>query len=209
MRRHIRNKQPRVRGVFKKASLNLSVNAIVVFVLAFSMMGVGLFIVKMIREQAGKIIPETFDTTLLDKQPTSEDPIAMPDTLQLKKNKQEEVRIGFYNLENDRVVNARPVLRKCIDQNNPEDELIYDPNAATQATGKLPPLLVGIGQDVGISEAVGYKVTLKEATVTNDADSLSTGTYICEVAIWGKVGLDPSAVDRAVVTDQIYVKIVS
>ena len=44
----------------KKGSLELSVNAIVVFVLAFAMLSVGFFLVNMIRGQLQDVVPQVF-----------------------------------------------------------------------------------------------------------------------------------------------------
>ena len=60
----------------RRAALNLSVEAIIIFVLAFAMLGVGLFITDLLREGASKGIQEALGTLEdLGEKPTAQKPI--------------------------------------------------------------------------------------------------------------------------------------
>ena len=83
----------------KNASLNLSVNAIVVFVLAFSMLGVGLYVTNLIRENVGSGIISVVNIQDLKSPPSPEDPITISREVSLKKGKETKLDLGYYNKE--------------------------------------------------------------------------------------------------------------
>ncbi|MBI3031892.1 hypothetical protein HYY69_00305 [Candidatus Woesearchaeota archaeon] len=179
--------QLRIRGPFKRASLNLSVDAIVIFVLAFSMMGVGLFITKLIREKSTPLLEEAFDINLLEKQPTSQDPISIQNELTLKKGKDSTVLIGFYNVHTQSVVNVVPLISSCVD-----DE-------GGVVTGL--PVFFALPQTVEGSKAVAYKAILKEKKGTN----LAARKYICLV----EINAPTAPVTPAYASKQVYLNLIS
>lgn len=81
----------------KKGSLSLSVNAIVIFVLAFAMLGFGLFIIQKLQGQADSWTDKAFDIKDLGTQPSSSDPIVFSEQLKLTKGKKLDVILGVYN----------------------------------------------------------------------------------------------------------------
>lgn len=185
----MKSTQPRIRGPFKRASLNLSVDAIVIFVLAFSMMGVGLFITKLLREKSTPLLEEAFDISLLEKQPTSQDPISIQNELTLKKGKDSTVLIGFYNVGTQSVANVVPLISNCVDE---EGALV---------TKDQLPVFFALPQTVDGSKAVAYKAILKEKKGTN----LAARKYICLV----EINLQTSPVTPAYASKQVYLNLVS
>ncbi len=81
----------------KKGSLSLSVNAIVIFVLAFAMLGFGLFVINMLQGQIGEKVPGIFDTDAWNPPPSSQSPIEFKGSLVFQKGKTKTIGIGFYN----------------------------------------------------------------------------------------------------------------
>lgn len=179
----------RIRGPFKRASLNLSVDAIVIFVLAFSMMGVGLFITKLLRDKSTPLLDEAFDISLLEKMPTSQEPITVQNELTLKKGKQATVPIGFYNKGISELPNVKPKLIVCVS------------DAGTEVTTGLP-IIHALPQKVEGSKAVAYKAILKEAEGVN----LPAGKYICNLAM---VETMATGTDLQHESKQIYLNLVS
>ncbi|MBN2458494.1 hypothetical protein JXB31_05175 [Candidatus Woesearchaeota archaeon] len=161
----------------KKASLSLSVNAIVVFVLAFAMLGVGLFFTNMLREKisgAGDIM----DPEDLQVKPTSDRPLTIPTQVDVKKNKDKTISIGYFNRNNEGAIDAKIGILDCLDT----DGLSTDPNT---------PEIVSTAQDVSASELAVYNVIIK-------GTNLDTGTYVCTIAAYyGSDNInDPTNLDR-------------
>ncbi len=182
----MKSTQLRIRGPFKRASLNLSVDAIVIFVLAFSMMGVGLFITKLIRDKSTPLINEAFDLSLLDKQPTSEDPIAVQSALTLKKGGKETVLIGFYNKGDfGTATNILPKIVACVSENG---EIVSDADL---------PVIQALPITVEVSRSDGFTTILKE----KKESTLMALQYTCKLAI--------SDATKTFESDQITLKIVS
>lgn len=84
-------------GKNKVAGLNISVNAIVVFVLAFAMLGVGITFINMIREEMigglGDIVPEEE----LENPATAQTPLTIDSEITVGQNDEERIDVGFYN----------------------------------------------------------------------------------------------------------------
>ena len=85
----------------KKGSLSLSVNAIVIFVLAFAMLGFGLFVINMLQGEIGRVVPDILDRDSWDSPPNSENPIAFKGTFNFKPDSENTMGIGFYNRDQE------------------------------------------------------------------------------------------------------------
>ncbi|MBT4824961.1 hypothetical protein HN695_01780 [Candidatus Woesearchaeota archaeon] len=158
----------------KKASLNLSVNAIVVFVLAFSMLGVGLFVTNLIKENVAQGI-KSLDVTELDNPASAEEPITIPKEVQLKKGKERLLKVGYYNVLQYEVENVKLALSECLGQDGTV-QLFYD-DATTD-----PFYIMATTEDVGSSEGTGYEIKLMDKTKELDlGEEFPTGTYVCKI----------------------------
>jgi hypothetical protein len=165
----------------KNASLNLSVNAIVVFVLAFSMLGVGLYVTNLIRENVGSGITSVVNIQDLKSPPSPEDPITISREVTLKKGKEIKLDIGYYNKETREAQDAKIGISECIDPlgNTIEFE--------KQVGETLNPILVVSPKgNVGASEGKGYKVKLVDNS--NDEYALNTGSYVCTMITYAEDG---------------------
>jgi len=153
----------------KKGALSLSVSAIVIIVIAFVVLGLGLTLTKTIFTGAKEKLPEAFALTELEKEPTSETPLTVPDTIAIKRGKTKTLGIGYYNKD---VQGYKDVVLDITD--------CYSVGE-TAVTNETMPSVTSIAQDVGGSEAAAYKVIIKE-------NLLSPGQYVCTMAAIGTLG---------------------
>jgi len=148
-----------------KASLNLSVNAIVVFVLAFALLSVGLFFTNLVRDRIAEGALAAIDLNELKNPPTADNPITIPSTVIIKRGKQKsDLEIGFYNTANTAAKNATLNISKCLDSTR-----------TVQDSDKIPLIASNI-QDVEGSDGTGFAVIITER-------KLDQGTYICTLDV--------------------------
>ncbi len=161
----------------KKGDLSLSVNAIVVFVLAFSMLGVGLFVVNLIKDKVSTGIGVIDPSKDLKQPPSSENPLTLDDEINIKKDKLLTQNIGFYNKADTTINNVVVTITGCVDT---------DPKASSSDVSEadLPSVHAPILSKVESGNSAGLKISLQT--------SLKTGTYICTLVI---KGTDDSNVD--------------
>jgi hypothetical protein len=82
----------------KKGAIELSVNAIVVFVIALGMLGVGWFIIGKLKILGGEKVDKVFKMDQLETQPSSQDPIVFEDEINAKYKGETKLSGGFYNV---------------------------------------------------------------------------------------------------------------
>ena len=160
----------------KNAALNLSVEAIIIFVLAFAMLGVGLFITDLLREGAGEGIEKALGSLDdIEKKPTSVDPITgiTDEGFNLPFNKVAKLSLGFYNKGNTPAIGAKVLIHYCM---SGENGVVVSGDLADPTTH--PVQAFGISADVGQSEAVVFKLSLQN----NDA-ALAGGLYFCKLSV--------------------------
>ena len=148
----------------KKGDLSLSITAIVVIVIAFVVLGLGLTLTRTIFKGAQDKLPEAFDLTKLEAVPTSENPITIGQRVEIGRNKQKTLQIGFYNRNQNTATNAKFTVSRCLDST---DQPV--------ANDKLPKI-ASTSENVGPSSAVGYSLIFNE-------QGLAAGTYICTIAV--------------------------
>ncbi|HLP79457.1 MAG TPA: hypothetical protein VK158_02385 [Acidobacteriota bacterium] len=153
----------------KIGSISLSMNAIVVVVLAFVMLGLGLTIASKVGGIADRQLNNADAILDIGKKATSSDPITLQ-KLNIKRGDSTEELIGFYNAEDISLDNAIPQITKCIG----------DAGTVETDVNKLP-IATTLPQAVQPSQGIGFSVKFKFKGTTA-ADSLSVGSYICEIA---------------------------
>ncbi|MBN1645978.1 hypothetical protein JW868_02975 [Candidatus Woesearchaeota archaeon] len=147
----------------KKGSLSLSVNAIVVFILAFAMLGVGIYFVNIIRDNIGSGALAVFDANELPNPPTADKPITMPTEITIKGGATEKYDIGFYNVGPDDATDATPVIKACYGDGNTTDEAQAD-----------RPFIISSFATVPKYESKAFPIKIK----TSD-DLESNKTWVC------------------------------
>jgi len=160
----------------KKAALNLSVEAIIIFVLAFAMLGVGLFITDLLREGAGEGIEKVLGSLDdIEEKPTSVKPITgiTKEGFNLPFNRVAKLSLGFYNKGNTPAPGATVLIHYC---KSGETGVPVSGNLADPTTH--PIRVYGISADVGQSEAVVFELSLQ-----NNDDALAGGLYFCKLSV--------------------------
>ena len=188
----------------KNASLNLSVNAIVVFVLAFSMLGVGLYVTNLIRTHVGEGIGSVVNIQDLKSPPSPEDPITVSREVTLKKGKEIKLDIGYYNKNTDEASNARVGISNCI---KPDGEELMLPEGGTSNDALL--IVSPSAKSVGASEGKGYKVKVVDNS-KDIGEPLTTGSYVCTMMVFDPaLSSDWGSYDDPYEEKQFFLNIVS
>ncbi|MBS3137338.1 hypothetical protein J4232_02805 [Candidatus Woesearchaeota archaeon] len=152
-----------MRRKHKKGDLSLSVNAIVVFVLAFSMLGVGLFVVNLIKEKVSAGVERAGNLDDLKILPTSDNPLIVDEEIKVKNKKLTKLDIGFYNNGDYEIASAKIELKECINTKDPESDV------------SLPSVTSSTIEKIDSGEAVAFKVTI--------LPDLGQATYICTLVV--------------------------
>lgn len=160
-------------GFSKKAALNLSVEAIIIFVLAFAMLGVGIFITDQLREIGGESLKEAKGILeQIGETPTADKPLVgiTKEGIDLPYNEEADLYLGFYNSERTTAEEATVLLDEC-KSTSTGDVSSYEND------GEYPVKVIGSEADVEPSSAEGLI-----ATLTNN--NLESGEkYICKLKI--------------------------
>ena len=146
----------------KKGSLSLSVNAIVIFVLAFAMLGFGIFIIQKLQGQTDPAISTAFDLGDLSAPPTSQNPVVISEKIQMKSTETKRFGIGIYNTKDTALTTVAPEFLQCTGLDVP----------GTDAKIKIETL------PVSIDASTSYAYTTNIVSV-----GATKGNYICEIGI--------------------------
>lgn len=146
-----------------KGSLELSIQTIVIIVIAFVVLGLGLSLTTNIFKGLQDEIPGVFSVLDLDTKPTTDNPITLSEIIEINRKKTKTMKVGFYNRGDGTAVNVVLTIKQCLKAGN---ELV--------AFDTLP-TLTSISTNVPVSEGKGYSVIFSE-------NGLPAGQYICEIA---------------------------
>ena len=161
----------------RKAALNLSVEAIIIFVLAFAMLGVGIFVTDQLREIGTAGIAKSQDILeSIGETPTADKPIVgiAKAGLDLPYKKQTQLEIGFYNGGTSTAESAILLIDECISSST-------ETTSSYANDGEYPVKVVGAPVDVEASSAEGLIATMKNTNL------ISGETYICKLKIVSKI----------------------
>lgn len=154
-------------------ALNLSVEAIIVFVLAFAMLGVGIFVTDQLRVIGTQGV-ETSQEILasIEESPTAEKPIVgiKKAGLNLPATEKELLDIGYYNGGTQTAELATVLIDECKSTTTGEV-------SSYKNNGEYPVTAVASSSDVSPSTATGFKVAFKNNNL------VSGETYICKLFI--------------------------
>lgn len=147
----------------KKGSLNLSIQAIVIIVIAFVVLGLTLTVTDLIFGGLEEKIPGVFDLTQLESEPTSENPITLGD-VKIGRDQSLTMGVGFYNKGEGTASGATFGVVNCLSQGGGEIDPLNIPGVTS------------ISQTVGPSDAAAYKIIFQE-------NGLTAGKYICTIGV--------------------------
>ena len=147
----------------KKGSLNLSVNSIVVFVLAFALLSVGLGFTYMFRERGEAGLGSLLSFEDLKEPASASKPITIDREININRNqKNVPLDVGYYNKDSVPYSDVTLQISSC-----------YKGDGTAVNSENLP-VAGSIPQHVSASEGVGYRIMLTEK-------GLTAGTYICKL----------------------------
>lgn len=171
------------RNMKKKGALELSVNSIVIMVIAFVVLGLILTFTRTIFKFGTEKTTGIFEATSLEKEPDSQNPITLSDTVSIKAKGKKTLNIGYYNKNSFSALNAKFGIHNC---QNDEGKTIEDiANEKGTDILKLMPSITSASQTVGTATAMGYKIIITEK-------GLTSGTYICTVVVYNGDINDPT-----------------
>jgi len=157
----------------KKAALNLSVEAIIIFVLAFAMLGVGIFVtdqLRLISDQGIKTSQEILSS--IEESPTADKPIVgiKKAGVEIPVNGQLEMSIGYYNRMRLTAESATIIIDECKSSST-------GVTASMGNDGEYPVNVVASTENVSPSTSVGFLVAL------NNNNLVGGETYICKLKV--------------------------
>ncbi len=157
----------------RKAALNLSVEAIIIFVLAFAMLGVGIFVTDQLREIGISGVETSQDILAsIEESPTADKPIVgiKKAGLNLPANDQLELSIGYYNSLRSTAVEATIIVDQCKSSST-------GVTSSYDIDGEYPVNVVASTEDVSPSTSTGFLVVLSNNNL------VSGETYICKLNV--------------------------
>jgi hypothetical protein len=149
--------------------MQLSIEAIIILVIAFVLLGLAIVFVKGFFTQAGdrtdKIIG---DTTNACNTATSDNPIT-PKKFQIQQGGKSDEEICVLNNADTPLVDSQLLLANCIDPDGTSVAGLTTPNAAIK--------LISAPLDIKRGESKAYQTTIRVNSTT------AIGTYICNVIV--------------------------
>ena len=170
----------------KKASLNLSVNAIVILVLAVVLLGLALAFIRGMFGKMTSKMGEIVDITQIEAKPTPDTPITIPNKITVKQGGNVQVQVGFYNRKGGTLSDVTLNITSCVDESG---------NSLTQ----LPTISAPKVDSIDAGKATGFNAIF---SLKNVADTMTTGNiYICQLSVTSN--------GEAQETKQFYVEVTS
>ena len=115
----------------KRASMQLSINAIVILVMAMAVLGLGLAMVRGLLGDGVTRLEDAIDGVNLQQTATSGEPLANINTLSVQRGSTTSVFISYYNEDDDDCVTGAQMNLSCqyiddSDPDNPVETTIFD-----------------------------------------------------------------------------------
>ena len=151
----------------KKASLNLSVNAIVILVLAVVLLGLALAFIRGMFGKMTSKMGEIVDITQIEAKPTADMPITMPNRITIKDRT--TVQIGFYNRFGNKCNKVNISGVTCYNSTNQPVGLLTI--SAPEATG------------LDSGKSVGFNAILKRQEEAGKEVGSPGDMYVCSLTI--------------------------
>jgi hypothetical protein len=182
----------------KKGSLELSVNAIVVFIIAFAMLGVGLFFINKLRGTIDIDTTKFLPANTMSNPPTSDNPLTIDD-VKMKTKDQKPINIGIYAKDREltgvrfRIVSCTDAatnvkITKTVSTSEPKTlspdlscKPDGDPLCPELATVSLPEISGEYDGTIAIGEA-GTVPSYLNGKVKGFDSILAPGVYTCTIA---------------------------
>ncbi len=148
----------------KKADLSLSINAIVILILAITVMGLGLTFIRGLFKGATEKLGGALEAAELKNPPSAEKQLTIDSKISTLLDEKKNIQIGVYNPDTAQMTGIIPVIINCVNSKG-------DP----QTTGIT---LAAPSQNIAPRGIAGYSAILTASGITPD-------TYICTIGING------------------------
>lgn len=158
------------RNMKKKGALELSVNSIVIMVIAFVVLGLILTFTRTIFKFGTEKTTGIFEATSLDTMPDAANPLTIDGKVNIKKNEEKTMEIGYYNRNAYPAEKAKLGIYSCIDDSDNDVEMQYG--------AEFLPTITSSSQTVAESDSAGFKIIIKESNLPGGS------TYICQVIVY-------------------------
>jgi hypothetical protein len=198
----------------KRGSLELSVNAIVIFIIAFAMLGVGLFFINKVRNTVdidpGSFIP----ANQMKNPPSSEDPLTIDSEVKMKNGDKKKITLGFYPKTNPPTTGIGFYISECVNSANNQRifrDLATDINTITCEPAEvcvLPESVTAWSLPIftptsSINLKQGEGVGLPK--ILNGMNALVPNTdYVCTM-----IAYDSTATEKVIASKTFYLSILS
>ena len=179
----------------KKGDLGLSIQAIVVIILAITLLGLGLTFVRQFFGKGAEGLGTVFDAAELET-PASLQPLTLPKSTIVQSGDQLQLDIGFYcKKPSGDCANAKPILKELVCTGKYETIAgnSLDVNPASGANGIT---LQAPSETVKSHAGIGFKGILKVTPGTPG------GTFVCTLDI-----IDAAAPTTIYETGQLFIQI--
>ena len=160
----------------KKGALELSVNSIVIMVIAFVVLGLILTFTRTIFKFGTEKTTGIFEATSLETQPDAENPLTLPDTVSVKAKGKKTMNVGYYNRNPYLAVNAKFGISDCQDESGNSMEIIAGELGKNR--DEIIPTITSAWQSIEGSESKGYKIIITDNGIP------SGRLYICTVVVY-------------------------
>lgn len=171
----------KLRPIGKKADLSLSINAIVILILAITVLSLGLTFIRGMFKSAGSKIEGAISLAELDSQPTIEKPITVPETVEVPSTGSTTIKIGIFNPDpSAEFKDAKPILSECIKAGATAAASDSTDTETTETEAQVFTLTTTT-QTIAKRSSAAYKAILQTES--------SGGTYVCTLKTSGS-GID-------------------
>ena len=163
----------------KKADLSLSINAIVILILAITMLGLGLTFMRGLFKQATEKVESAVNVQQLTNPPTADNPLTVsPAALTVRSTKSDKLLAAFLNTGGERgcaLTKSTGIGAAGVDPASGGITLILNTNPATMKTDQINTWTVGV--TAGTATGTGlYTLTMTCLTDTYKKDVVITVT---------------------------------
>lgn len=176
----------------KKASLNLSIQAIVILIFAVIMLGLGLGLIHFIFGSAREKVGGALGAAQLTNPPSADDTLTVETNINVKIGETQQIQIGFYNVEPVPKYNVEPWIDQC--KTSAGGVVAITPTISTVAT-----------TEVRGSKVAGWNAIVDISGIENP------GQYICKISVYG--GEDNTYIraegDTPLTSDQFFLKVIT
>ncbi len=163
-----------------RASLNLSVNAIIIFVLAFAMLGVGLLVTKQLESLGLGGIDKAKDLIKnIEEDPTASTPlVGISKDLTIPARKENPLGLKYYNKDPYTIFNPSVNITICKDTSSGQE--LHNPVD-----------IVSLADNIEPSSFEAIPISIKNRALTGG------NTYICKLEILGEQTQDDPSTMRS------------